>query len=172
MNKNIFFTILLVVFMSVPVLFTSCNSCSDRRTGDIDKLPGVYRGEATIVLPDHVKAMVPPEAKGMIPEGPIPCGIEIQADTNETLALKLVDFTMPVRGITVDAATATITSTNGIFSLKGNGNVSVGSRKMSYTHEGTIKNDSLALDITVSIIPFVVEPKIVFKGKITRLPIP
>lgn len=55
MNKKLFFTLLLLVFVSAPVLFTSCNSCSDRRAGDLDKLPGVYRGEATIVLPDHVK---------------------------------------------------------------------------------------------------------------------
>ncbi|GEM_PF-524288 len=167
MNKKLFFTLLLLVFVSAPVLFTSCNSCSDRRAGDLDKLPGVYRGEATIVLPDHVKAMVPPEAKGMIPEGPIPCGIEITADSNGTLALRLVNFTMPVRGITVDpaSATATATSTDDAFSLKGGGNVNVGTRKMSYSHEGKVQHDSLALDITVSVIPFVVEPKIVFKGK-------
>lgn len=165
MNKKLFFTLLLLVFVSAPVLFTSCNSCSDRRAGDLDKLPGVYRGEATIVLPDHVKTMVPPEAKGMIPEGPIPCGIEITADSNGTLALRLVNFTMPVRGITVDPASATATSTDDAFSLKGGGNVNVGTRKMSYSHEGKVQHDSLALDITVSVIPFVVEPKIVFKGK-------
>ena len=169
MNKNLFFTLLLLVFVSAPVLFTSCNSCSDRRAGDLDKLPGVYRGEATIVLPDHVKAMVPPEAKGMIPEGPIPCGIEITADSNGTLALRLVNFTMPVRGITVDPATATATSTdNDALDLKGGGNVNAGTRKMSYSHEGKVRNDSLSLDITVSVIPFVVEPKIVFKGKKNR----
>ncbi len=165
MNKNIFFILVLLVFASASALFTSCNSCSDRHAGDIDKLPGVYRGEATIVLSDPVKAMVPPEAKGMIPEGPIPCGIEITADSNGTLALRLVNFTMPVRGITVDPATATATSSADAFSLKGGGNVNVGTRKMSYSHEGKIRNDSLSLDITVSVIPFVVEPKIVFKGK-------
>ena len=168
MNKNLFFTLLLLVFVPAPVLFTSCNSCSDHHAGDIDKLPGVYRGEATIVLSDHVKAMVPPEAKGMIPEGPIPCGIEITADSNGTLALKLVNFTMPVRGITVDPASATATSSGDAFSLKGSGNVNVGTRKMSYSHEEKVQHDSLNLNATVSIIPFVVEPKIVFKGKKNR----
>lgn len=167
MNKNLFFTLVSLVFLSAPVSFTSCNGCSDRHEGDTGKLPGVYRGEATIVLPDHVKAMVPPGAKGMIPEGPIPCGIEITADSNGTLALKLVDFTMPARGITIDPATATATPTpdGDAFTLKGGGNVNAGTRKMSYSHEGKVQHDSLNLKATISIIPFVVEPKIVFKGK-------
>lgn len=165
MNKNIFFTLVLLFIVSAHALFTSCNSCSDRRGDDTSKLPGVYRGEATIVLPDHVKAMVPADAEGMIPKDPIPCGIEIQADTNGMLSLKLVNFTMPVKGITVNPATATVSFSNETFTLKGNGNVNVGSRVMSYSQEGNIKNDSLVLDITVSVIPFVVEPKVVFRGK-------
>lgn len=167
MNKNIFFTLVLLFIVSAHALFTSCNSCSDRRADDTSKLPGVYRGEATIVLPDRVKAMVPADAEGMIPKDPIPCGIEIQADSNGMLSLKLVDFTMPVKGITVNPATATVSFNNETFTLKGNGNVNVGSHVMSYSQEGNIKNDSLVLDITVSVIPFVVEPKVVFRGKKT-----
>ncbi|WP_369800395.1 hypothetical protein [Butyricimonas sp. Marseille-P2440] len=76
-----------------------------------------------------------------------------------------MNFTMPVRGITVDPASATATSSSDAFSLKGSGNVNVGTRKMSYSHEGKVQHDSLALDITVSVIPFVVEPRVMFKGK-------
>lgn len=169
MNKNIFFTLVLLFIVSAHALFTSCNSCTDRRAGDTSNLPGVYRGEATIVLPAHVKAMLDADstARTLVPRDPVPCSIRIKADSSQTLSLELENFTMPVRGITLDPATAEATVTDATTSLKGNGNVNVGSRVISYTHEGTIKNDSLNLNITVSIIPFVVEPKIVFKGKKT-----
>ena len=72
------------VVISTTSLLTSCNSCSDRRVHDVSSLPGLYEGEATIILPDHVKAMLKPDANGntLIPEGPIPCKISITADTS------------------------------------------------------------------------------------------
>ena len=134
---------------------------------DVSSLPGLYEGEATIILPDHVKAMLKPDANGntLIPEGPIPCKISITADTSKNVTLNLVDFTMPVKGITVNPALSKVTETDSTLNLEGGGKVSVGQETISYTHKGKVTEDQLNLDITVTVIPMIVEPKIVFKGK-------
>ena len=145
MKRNIFFIGILLVVISTTSLLTSCNSCSDRRVHDVSSLPGLYEGEATIILPDHVKAMLKPDANGntLIPEGPIPCKI----------------------GITVNPALSKVTETDSTLNLEGGGKVSVGQQTISYTHKGKVAEDQLNLDITVTVIPMIVEPKIVFKGK-------
>ena len=145
MKRNIFFIGILLVVISTTSLLTSCNSCSDRRVHDVSSLPGLYEGEATIILPDHVKAMLKPDANGntLIPEGPIPCKISI----------------------TVNPALSKVTETDSTLNLEGGGKVSVGQQTISYTHKGKVAEDQLNLDITVTVIPMIVEPKIVFKGK-------
>lgn len=167
MKQTIFFIGILFAIITTSSLLNSCNSCSDHRAHDISSLPGLYEGEATIILPDHVKAMLKPDANGktFVPEGPIPCKIKITADTSQNVTLQLVDFTMPMRGITVDPAQGKVTSTDTTFNLEGSGKVSVGQQTISYTHKGKILNNNLDLDITVTVIPMIVEPKIVFKGK-------
>ena len=149
MKRNIFFIGILLVVISTTSLLTSCNSCSDRR------------------VPDHVKAMLKPDANGntLIPEGPIPCKISITADTSKNVTLNLVDFTMPVKGITVNPALSKVTETDSTLNLEGGGKVSVGQQTISYTHKGKVTENQLNLDITVTVIPMIVEPKIVFKGK-------
>ena len=111
--------------------------------------------------------MLKPDANGktLVPEGPIPCKIRITADTSKNVTLQLVDFTMPVRGITVDPAKSKVIETDTTFNLEGGGKVTAGQQTISYTHKGKIQNDNLDLDITVTVIPMIVEPKIVFKGK-------
>lgn len=167
MKQNIFFIRILLVIISITSLLTSCNSCSDRQAHDISPLPGLYEGEATIILPDHVKAMLKPDANGntLVPEGPIPCKISITADTSKNVTLNLVDFTMPVKGITVNPAQSKVTETDTTFNLEGGGKVSVGQQTISYSHKGKVLENQLDLDITVTVIPMIVEPKIVFKGK-------
>ena len=167
MKRTIFFIGILLVTITTSSLLSSCNSCSDRRARDVSSLPGLYEGEATIILPDHVKAMLKPDANGktLVPEGPIPCKIRITADTSKNVTLQLVDFTMPVRGITVDPAKSKVIETDTTFNLEGGGKVTAGQQTISYTHKGKIQNDNLDLDITVTVIPMIVEPKIVFKGK-------
>ena len=147
MKRNIFFIGILLVVISTTSLLTSCNSCSDRRVHDVSSLPGLYEGEATIILPDHVKAMLKPDANG------------------KNVTLNLVDFTMPVKGITVNPALSKVTETDSTLNLEGGGKVSVGQQTISYTHKGKVAEDQLNLDITVTVIPMIVEPKIVFKGK-------
>ena len=161
MKRNIFFIGILLVVISTASLLTSCNSCSDRRVHDVSSLPGLYEGEATIILPDHVKAMLKPDANGntLIPEGPIPCKISITADTSKNVTLNLVE------GITVNPALSKVTETDSTLNLEGGGKVSVGQQTISYTHKGKVTEDQLNLDITVTVIPMIVEPKIVFKGK-------
>ena len=167
MKRNVFFIGILLLIIPITSLLTSCNSCSDRQAHDISSLPGLYEGEATIILPDHVKAMLKPDAEGktLVPEGPIPCKISITADTSKNVTLNLVDFTMPVKGIMVNPAQGKVTETDSTFNLEGRGNVSVGQQTISYTHKGKVSKNQLDLDITVTVIPMIVEPKIVFTGK-------
>ncbi len=167
MKQNTFFIGILLIIISISSLLTSCNSCSDRRAHDISSLPGLYEGEATILLPDHVKAMLKPDANGntLVPEGPIPCKISITADSSNYVTLNLVDFTMPVKGITVNPAIGKVTETDTTLHVEGSGNVSAGKQTISYTHSGKVSENHLDLDITVSIVPMFIEPKIIFKGE-------
>ena len=82
--------------------------------------------------------MLKPDANGntLIPEGPIPCKISITADTSKNVTLNLVDFTMPVKGITVNPALSKVTETDSTLNLEGGGKVSVGQQTISYTHKG------------------------------------
>ena len=79
--------------------------------------------------------MLKPDAEGktLVPEGPIPCKISITADTSKNVTLNLVDFTMPVKGITVNPALGKVTETDSTFNLEGDGKVSVGQQTISYT---------------------------------------
>lgn len=167
MKQNIFFMGILLLIIPFTSLLTSCTSCSDHRAHDISSLPGLYEGEAMIILPDHVKAMLKPDTEGktLVPEGPIPCKISITTDSSKNVTLNLVDFTMPVKGITVNPAKGKVTETDSTLNLEGDGKVSVGQQTISYTHKGKVSNNQLNLDITVTVIPMIVEPKIVFKGK-------
>ena len=70
-----------------------------------------------------------------------------------------------VKGITVNPALSKVTETDSTLNLEGGGKVSVGQQTISYTHKGKVAEDQLNLDITVTVIPMIVEPKIVFKGK-------
>ena len=72
---------------------------------------------------------------------------------------------MPVKGITVNPALSKVTETDSTLSLEGGGKVSVGQQTIYYTHNGKVTEYQVNLYITVSVIPMIVEPKIVFKGK-------
>lgn len=70
-----------------------------------------------------------------------------------------------MKGITVNPAQSKVTETDTTFNLEGGGKVSVGQQTISYSHKGKVLENQLDLDITVTVIPMIVEPKIVFKGK-------
>ena len=72
---------------------------------------------------------------------------------------------MPVEGIKIEPAKCKITQTADTFYLTGSGNVTYGKQTISYSPNGTIKEDEMDLKITVSIIPMILEVQILFKGK-------
>ena len=75
------------------------------------------------------------------------------------IIILLVSIRLLIAGIGATGMTSlTISSAD-------SGKVSVGKQTISYTHKGKVTEDQHNLDITVTVIPMIVEPKIVFKGK-------
>ena len=79
----------------------TCRSCGDKRVDDISKVPGIYEGQAELQIPENLKKMVKPDSTGKspIPDGPIPCKLEIKENENKELTIELVDFKMPMKGM-------------------------------------------------------------------------
>lgn len=136
---------------------------------DISSLPGIYEGEATLVIPDHLKKMAENiqvnGQKAVLPDGPIPCKVELKANEKNEICAELVDFKMPVEGMKLPQAICSVTQIEEIFNLEGKGNIDYGEKKLNFSHKGTIRDQELDIALTLVIVPFMVEPKVVFKGK-------
>lgn len=168
MKRELFLIGTVFLLMTVLWAFSSCSSCSDERAKDVSGVPGIYDGEATLVVPESLKAMINrPDSTGNtpIPDGPIPCKLEIKANENNELEIQLVDFTMPVEGVVLTPVKCHVTQEGKVFNLAGDGEVTFGERKLSYSHEGKVEERGLNMEGTISIIPKLLEVKIVFKGE-------
>ena len=133
---------------------------------DTTTLVGVYEGEATLDIPEKIRSMAK-DANGnsLIPDGPIPCKVAIGTDGEGKVGLELVGFKMPVEGVEMKAIPCSVTLLDGAFRLAGDGKVDYGGQKFSYSHKGKMKDEELELSATLTIIPFVIEPKVIFKGR-------
>lgn len=167
MKRIRLFTGILFLLLLTAHLMTSCTGCSRKKANDVTSLPGVYKGQASIELPEHIKSMIKPapDGKKLIPDEPVPCKLEITRNPQEEIFVQLIDFQMPVEGIKIEPAKCKITQTADTFYLTGSGNVTYGKQTISYSPNGTIKEDEMDLKITVSIIPMILEVQILFKGK-------
>lgn len=63
MKRILLFCGILFLLSSTVHLMTSCTGCSRKKANDVTSLPGVYKGEATIELPDHIKSMIKPASR-------------------------------------------------------------------------------------------------------------
>ncbi len=166
--KRQFLSSTWVILVAVFVFaLTGCAGCGGKRAEDVSSLPGVYKGEATLVLPEQLKAMVKADADGkkLIPDGPVPCKLRINEHPNGGVTIEIEEFEMPMQGINIAPAACQVTQSGKTFTLSGEGNVKVGDNSIDYSHEGTIEKGNMDLTITVPLIPMLVEPQIVFKGE-------
>ena len=144
-----------------------CAGYGGKRAEDVSSLSGVYKGEATLVLPEQLKAMVKADADGkkLIPDGPVPCKLRVNEDEHGGVTIEIEEFEMPVQGVEIAPAPCHVTQNDRTFTLSGEGNVKVGENAFDYSHVGTIEKGNMDLTITVPLIPMLVEPQIVFKGE-------
>lgn len=79
------------MILFVMSTMVSCRSCGDKRVDDISKVPGIYEGQAELLIPDNLKKMVKPDSTGKspIPDGPIPCKLEIKKNENKELTIEI-----------------------------------------------------------------------------------
>lgn len=142
---------------------------SGEKAGDVSCLTGIYEGEATLVIPAHLKKMAENiqvnGQKAVLPDGPIPCKVELKVCENNNISMELVDFKMPIEGMKLPQAICSVTRKEKIFNLDGKGNINYEDKKLNFSHKGTIQDGELAMDLTLVVVPFMVEPKVVFKGK-------
>lgn len=96
----------------------SCRSCGDKRVDDISKVPGIYKGQAELLIPDNLKKMVKPDSTGKspIPDGPVPCKLEIKENENKELTIEIVDFKMP-NGMEMAPSSCRVSQDGEVFNL-------------------------------------------------------
>lgn len=158
-------SIVIVVVVAIVILYPR----EDRKENpicDSTALLGVYEGEATLDIPEKIKSMAKDaEGNSLVPDGPVPCSVAIKAGEEGKVSIELVGFQMPVEGIELKPVPCGVTLLDGIYNLSGDGKIDYGGQKFSYTHSGKMKDSELELNATLVILPFVIEPKVVFKGK-------
>ena len=167
MKRILIFCSVCLMILFVMSTMVSCRSCGDKRVDDISKVPGIYEGQAELLIPDNLKKMVTPDSTGKspIPDGPIPCKLEIKKNENKELTIEIVDFKMP-NGMELAPSSCRVSQDGEVFNLEGEGKVSLGTKgSLSYEHEGKIEGTAIHLDGTVYIIPKVLGVKIVFDGE-------
>ena len=101
MKRILFFCSVCLMITFVINTMVACRSCGDKRVDDISKVPGIYEGQAELQIPENLKKMVKPDSTGKspIPDGPIPCKLEIKENKNKELTIELIDFKMPMKGM-------------------------------------------------------------------------
>ena len=97
-------------------LLTGCRSCDDRRVDDISKVPGIYEGQAQIIVPENLKRFVPDSLKGAL-DKPVDAKLRIQENDKGELTLELVDFTMPLKDMKLQPASCEASEDGEAFNL-------------------------------------------------------
>lgn len=168
MKRTLFIIGILVLAVTTATVYRICVSDKGTEVDDVTSLLGIYEGEATIMLPDHLKKMaanIQANGQKLLPDGPVPCKVEVKLNEKKEVCMELVDFKMPVEGITLEPSVCTVTQTELIYSLEGKGSVSYNQQKLNYSHKGKIQNDEMDVSLTLVVVPMVAEPKVAFKGK-------
>ena len=167
MKKKKQATIWMISILFVMSCLIGCSGCNGEKADDVSTLPGVYTGEATLILPEQLKAMVKADSNGkkLIPDGPVKCKLRVKENQQKNITIEIEEFKMPVKGVEIAAAPCHVTQDKETFFLNGEGSVKYKKNSIDYTHEGSIEKGKMQLTITIPIIPMLVEPQIVFKGQ-------
>lgn len=168
MKRTLLIIGILVLAAATVGVYRICTWDKGDEVEDVTPLLGIYEGEATIVLPDHLKKMAANmEANGqkLLPDGPIPCKVEVKLNGKKEVSMELVDFKMPVEGIVLEPSVCTVTQSESTYNLEGKGSVSYNTQTLNYSHQGKIQNREMEVQLTLVVVPMVAEPKVVFKGK-------
>ena len=169
MRKFLMFSCVCLLAVLSGNLLTSCKGCDDRRVDDVSKVPGIYEGEAQILVPENLKQFVPDSLKGAL-DAPVKAKLQIKKGEGEELTLELVDFKMPMEGMTLKPASCSVGSTEEegqeFFTVEGGGTVGLPNDKsLSYEYEGKIQEYGIQLNGTIYIVPKLIGVNLVFKGE-------
>ena len=169
MRKFLLFS--CVCFLSVlgGNMLTSCKSCDDRRVDDVSKVPGIYAGEAQILVPENLKQFIPDSLKGVL-DAPVKAKLQIKEGEGKELTLELVDFTMPMEGMTLKPASCAVGQAEEdgqkFFTVEGGGSVGLPDDKsLTYEYEGKIREYGIQLNGTIYIVPKLFGVNLVFNGE-------
>lgn len=133
---------------------------------NVEDLKGVYEGEAVVHMDDKLKEMVTgmaAKSNVKLPEGPIACKIGVNVNEGEELTMELVDFKLPVEGVTLEPSICTAEKMENGFAVKGEGSVKYGVFGIKYTHEGTVEGRTLKAELKMS-VPLSGELRVEFEG--------
>ena len=168
MKRTLLIIGILVIAVVTATVYRICAGNKGEEVEDVTSVLGIYEGEATIVLSDYLKKMaanMQTDGQKLLPDGPLPCKVEVKLNEKKEVCMELVDFKLPVEGITLAPSVCTVTRAESIYRLEGKGNVSYNQQKLNYSHEGKIQDRELDVSLTLVVVPMVAEPKVVFKGK-------
>lgn len=168
MKRTLLVIGILVFAVTAATVYRVCVSDKGESVEDVTSLLGVYEGEATISLPDHLKKMaanIQANGQKLLPDGPVPCRVKVKLNEKQEVCMELVDFKMPVEGITLEPSVCTVTQAESVYNLEGKGSVSYNQQKLNYSHKGKIQDKELDVNLTLVVVPMVAEPKVIFKGR-------
>jgi len=167
MKRKVLFAGILLMTVFAANTLISCSGCKREQANDLSSVTGSYAGKATLILPEGVKAMLQQDSsvKTRIPQEPVSCRIKATLNDKKKVELQLEDFKMPSKQIQITPMVCTVTADKGTFSLEGQGVVTAGQQKITYTQKGSIRDKKMQLEITVPIVPMVLEAKIQFEGE-------
>ncbi len=165
MKKWIFVGVILCVIAVLACIF--CRG--GKKADDVTALVGVYEGEATLELSDQLKNMAANVQingqKPEFPEGPIPCKVKLSVNENGEIVAELIDFKMPIGGMNLPQSVCSVTWNENVFTLHGAGHIDMGSNKFNFSYQGNVADEEMNMELKLVIIPFIAEPKVVFKGE-------
>lgn len=153
---------LFVVFLGNT--FVACQGCSDRKVDDISEVPGIYKGQATLQIPENLMKLVPDSLKVFL-NTPITAKLSIRENDEQKLTLEVVDFKMP-QGMVMRPSSCVVSQEEKVFNLEGVGEVALPDQKtLPYEYEGRIEDVSIQVDGTIYIIPKLLGIKMIFRGE-------
>ena len=169
MKRTLIIIGILIVVVVAATVYRVCVGVGGSKVTDVSGLPGIYKGESTLVLSDYLKKMAEKiqsqAGQQLLPDGPIPCKVEVKVNDKNEVTMELIDFKMPAEGIVLEPTICKVIQDESVYSLDGKGSVNYGQQKFNYSHKGKIQNEELNVELTLVVIPMVAEPKVIFKGE-------
>ena len=159
--------VLIISLLAVVGIVIALLWGGEKKVEEVGDIAGVYEGEAVVQMDEKLKAFAEQLATQnnvALPEGPLVCKIGVEVDESNKVTMELVDFKLPVEGVTLEPSQCTATKAGNGFAVTGEGKLKYGIFGITYTHEGTIAGETLNAELKMA-VPMSGNLTVTFEGK-------